>query len=149
MSYTERLFVPLSWWLLALAFVASLWLAVAVALPGPAVWALTAVFVLVAGALLLGYGRVRIAVGTDGVRVGRALLDWGACGPVEALDDGATKRLRGVEADARAYLVLRPYLSRAVRLQVDDPADPTPYWLISTRHPERLVAAVEAARPRR
>jgi hypothetical protein len=38
--------------------------------------------------------------------------------------------------------MLRPYLSRAVRVEIDDPADPAPYWLLSTRHPERLAAAL-------
>ena len=30
----------------------------------------------------------------------------------------------GVEADARAFLLTRPYLKRAVRVPVPDPADP-------------------------
>jgi hypothetical protein len=42
----------------------------------------------------------------------------------------------GRDADARAYLLLRPYLKRAVRVEITDPADPTPYWLVSTRHPK-------------
>ena len=50
-----------------------------------------------------------------------------------------------MDADARAYLLLRPYLSRAVMVPVDDPADPTPYWLVSTRRPDELVAALDAA----
>ena len=37
---------------------------------------------------------------------------------------------------------LRPYLSRAVRIGIDDPADPTPYWLVSSRRPDRLAAAL-------
>ena len=72
-----------------------------------------------------------------------------ACGPVQALDEQGTRRLRGVDADARAYLALRPYVARAVRVQVEDPADSTPYWLVSSRRPERLVAALEEARPAR
>jgi len=50
-----------------------------------------------------------------------------------------------VDADARAFLLLRPYLRRAVMVPVQDPADPTPYWLVSTRQPERLVRALVAA----
>jgi hypothetical protein len=29
-----------------------------------------------------------------------------------------------------------------VRIEVLDPDDPTPYWVVSTRHPERLIAAL-------
>ena len=60
------------------------------------------------------------------------------------LDADATRRLAGVEADARAYLLLRPYLKRAVRVEITDPADPAPYWLVSTRHPDELAAALDA-----
>ena len=37
-------------------------------------------------------------------------------------------------------------LLACVRVPLTDPADPTPYWLVSTRHPARLVAALDAAR---
>ena len=47
----------------------------------------------------------------------------------------------GVDADARAFLLLRPYLKRAVQVEIADPADPTPYWLVRTRHPDELAAA--------
>jgi hypothetical protein len=29
-----------------------------------------------------------------------------------------------------------------VLLILDDPDDPTPYWLVSCRHPERVLAAL-------
>ena len=32
-----------------------------------------------------------------------------------------------------------PYLKRAVQVEITDPADPAPYWLISTRHPDELA----------
>ncbi len=52
--------------------------------------------------------------------------------------------MHGVDADARAFLVTRPYLKRSVLVPVLDPDDRTPYWLISTRHPDRLAAALGA-----
>ena len=52
--------------------------------------------------------------------------------------------LPGQDADARAFLVLRPYLKRAVKVAIEDPGDPAPYWLIATRDPERLAAAITA-----
>ena len=55
---------------------------------------------------------------------------------------GMLVTLAGLEADARAYLLLRPYLKRAVRINVRDDRDPAPYWLVSTRDPDRLAAAV-------
>jgi hypothetical protein len=31
-----------------------------------------------------------------------------------------------------------------VRVNLDDPNDPTPYWLVSTRQPNRLAEALRA-----
>ena len=51
----------------------------------------------------------------------------------------------GRDADARAYLLLRPYLKRGVRIDLTDPSDPAPYWLISSRRPDGLAAALAKA----
>ena len=143
-DYSERLSVPLRWWVQGTMLVASLWLAVVVALPEPAAWAVTGVAMAVLASLLLSYGAARVSVGQGDLRVGRARIDGRHLGAATPLDPEATRRLAGVEADARAYLLLRPYLKRAVRVDVTDPADPTPYWLVSTRHPDQLAGAVAA-----
>ena len=54
----------------------------------------------------------------------------------EPLDPRASRRVVGVEADARAFLLIRPYLKESVRVWLDDPEDPTPYWVVSTRQPQ-------------
>jgi hypothetical protein len=53
---------------------------------------------------------------------------------------------RGVDLDARAFLRLRGWVDPVVRVDITDPEDPTPYWLVSTRRPEELIAALESAR---
>ena len=149
--YAERLTVPLRWWVQGTMLVASLWLALVVAVPEPVAWAVTAVALTVTAVFLLGYGNARIVVAPapDGegaeLRAGRARIDVRHLGAAMALGAEATRRTAGVDADARAHLVLRPYLKRSVRVELHDPADPTPYWLLSTRHPQQLVAALEAA----
>lgn len=42
-------------------------------------------------------------------------------------------------------MLLRGYIPTAVRVEVTDPEDPTPYLYLSTRQPERLVAALRSA----
>jgi hypothetical protein len=143
--YDERLAVPLRWWVQGVMLVASLWLALVVAVPGPAAWLCSAVALVLLTALLLSYGSARVSVDAGWFRAGRARIEAVHLGAVAALDAEETRRLAGPEADARAYLLLRPYLKRAVRVEILDPADPAPYWLVSTRHPGRLVAALEAA----
>ena len=44
-------------------------------------------------------------------------------------------------------MLLRSYIPTALRVEVTDPADPTPYLYLSTREPEGLAAALEEARP--
>ena len=141
-SYDERLGVPLRWWALATMFVASVLLAFLVALP--AAVAFGAIGLVVAGvvALFVGYGAAEVAVRDGEFVAGSARIPVGFLAEPTALDSDATKRLLGVEADARAYLLVRPSLRRAVRVTVVDPADPTPYWLVSTRHPDELASAL-------
>lgn len=38
-------------------------------------------------------------------------------------------------------------MATAVRVEVLDPEDPTPYWVVSTRRPMELAASLEAIRP--
>ena len=40
--------------------------------------------------------------------------------------------------------LVRPYVRRGVLVRVTDPDDPTPYWLVSSRHPRTLAAALAA-----
>lgn len=145
-DYTERLFVPLRWWVQTTMLLASLWLAFVVATP---LWVANlavgglAVVVLV---LLLLLGGVRVGVDDGHLLAGPARIPVHLLGEAEALDAAGTRRVHGVDADARAFLLTRPYLKRSVRVAVLDPEDPAPYWLVSTRHPDRLVAALDAAR---
>lgn len=53
----------------------------------------------------------------------------------------------GPRADARAYLAHRGWIRTAIQVEVRDDADPTPYWLISTRRADELAAALTSIRP--
>jgi hypothetical protein len=141
-TYEERLSAPLAWWLIGLGFVVTVWWIFVLATPQWAAW-LAAVVALAAVATLLGgYGSARLAVGAGELRAGRAHIPLALCGRVETLDPEQTHRASGADADARAYLLLRPYLKRAVRVEITDPADPAPYWLLSTRRPDELAGVL-------
>jgi hypothetical protein len=145
LAYAERLRVPLRWWVQGAMLVATLWLALVVAVPGPTSWIVTAVALGLLAMALRSYGGAVVVV-RDGVfRAGRAHIEVAHLGEATVLDPDQARRAAGVDADARAFLVLRPYLKRAVKVVIADPADPTPYWLVSTRHPERLAEALTRA----
>jgi len=144
-GYDERLGVPLRWWALATMFLASVLLAFLVALPAGVAFGSVAFMVLAVVALFLSYGAARVTVQDGEFVAGSARIPVSFLASPVALDAEEARRAMGVEADARAFLVIRPYLKRAVRVDVVDPADPTPYWLVSTRHPRRLAAALTEA----
>jgi Protein of unknown function (DUF3093) len=144
MLFHERLTVPAVWWLLAGLFALSVLLAVGAYL-GP-IWAVgTTVATLLVAAAIFASASIVISVDPDQIRVGRATIEHHYIAGCRALDAEETRRRGGVEADARAHLVLRPYVKTAVEIILDDPDDPVPYWLVSTRHPQRLAAAMQEA----
>jgi len=144
MLFRERLTVPLTWWVLAGLLALSVLLAVGAYL-GP-VWGVgTFITTLLIAAAIFGSASLVISVDAKETRVGRASIEHVYVADSRALDAEQTRRRAGVEADARAHLVLRPYIKTAVEITLDDPDDPVPYWLVSTRHPHRLAAAMQQA----
>jgi Protein of unknown function (DUF3093) len=139
-GYRETLWAPLSWWLGGLVFTVAVWWAFLVATSAALAWSAAAV---TGGSVVvwLGrYGGLRLIVDSEGLRAGRATLPWRYVGAAAACDAAQTRHLLGTGADARAYLMVRPYIPGAVRVAVDDDRDPAPYWLISTRRPGVVAA---------
>lgn len=143
-TFSERLWPGPLGWAAVLAFAAVL----AVTMAPVRTW-----LAVVAGLTSLGLG-VLAAVATsarvqvkDGIlAAGRARIPVELLGPGEVLDRDGVRIALGPGSDARDYVVLRSWLRRAVSVTVVDPADPTPRWLISSRRPEAMLAALDAAR---
>lgn len=83
------------------------------------------------------------APGALRLRAGRAVIPVEAFGPGEALDAGELREAMGPGADARAWVCHRAWIRSAVRLPVADERDTTPYWLVCTRRPRQLLAALD------
>jgi len=133
------------WWAVTTMRRESMLLAMLVPLPAPLAFGIAAGMAALLGLGLVGYGGVRVSL-VDGVfSAGRARIPVTFLREPEPLDGPETRRAAGVEADARAYLLLRPYVATSVRVRLTDPADPAPYWLVSTRHPTLLVDELSAA----
>ena len=144
MLFRERLSVPVLWWVLAVGFALSLLLAFGLYL-GPA-WGIgAAAACLTIAVWLFVRAAVLIRVEPEVLWIGRAQIDHRYIAGCRALDAEATRLRGGVGADARAHLVLRPYVATAVEITLADPADPVPYWLVSSRRPDELAAAISVA----
>jgi hypothetical protein len=145
-GYAERLTVP--WWswpatLGGAAFLAAELAIGALALRHPLTFVIACAL---AAAGLLALGRIRIRLGDEReLHVDDAHLPLDAIAGVEVLDAQRRRDLLGLDADPLAFVIQRPWISGGVRIDLDDPADPTPYWFVSSRHPERLAAALLAA----
>ncbi|MBM0279125.1 DUF3093 domain-containing protein [Micromonospora tarensis] len=145
-GYTERLDLP--WWLWLAGLVAAALLAVEIWMgaSGVRAWLPFAVLLPLAAAGLWWLGRIRVGV-TDGeLRVDDARLPVRFVADVVPLDAAGRREVLGVGADPLAFVVQRPWIGGAVQVVLDDPADPTPFWVVSTRHPVELAEAVLAAR---
>lgn len=145
LRYQERLWAPV--WMWVVAALLTLTVGVAYGVPLGPRWGALAFAIVGAGlAWLLTGSATRIRISRAGLAAGRALLPPTAIGDATPLDPEAAEALRGPKADARAYLVLRGWVRTAVRVEVADPADPAPYWYVSTRRPEELAAALAEVR---
>src|SRR4029453_13703704 len=107
MLFRERLTVPAVWWLLAGLFALSVLLAVGAYL-GP-VWAVgTTLAALLVDAALFASASIVLRVDTDQICAGRESIEPRYIAGCRALNTEETRRRTGVEADARAHMVLRP-----------------------------------------
>lgn len=141
-DYRERQTAPPTWWFGAVIFgLVCGWLMLVAT-----TWAIAIVTTVVAALLgCLGvwrYGSILLRVDDGDLHVGRAKLVVRYRGEVERLDRAAYRHRLGPGADVRGWLATRPWFDRGVLVHVDDPADPTPYWLVGTRHPELLARAL-------
>ena len=144
MLFRERLTVPIMWWVLAGLFALSVLLAVGAYL-GP-VWGIgTALATMMVAAAIFVSAAVVISIDAREIRIGRATIEHAYISASQALTAEQARQRAGVNADARAHLVLRPYVRTAVEITLGDPQDPVPYWLVSTRRPQQLAAALREA----
>jgi len=134
-------------WVLLFAGIGSLAVAYGAALGAAAGWWLFLLgFSL--GALGLYLSGIRLRVDDEGFTVGVARLPAEFIGKVAALSPDDTDQLSGPQRDPGAFHVVRNSRSRrAVIVEVTDPRDPHPYWLITSRAPDRLARALVTIRP--
>ncbi len=143
--YEERLTAPRSWWLVCFLVgvsMALIFLPFGTLPPLGGLVGGTAVAAVVASS----YGSVRIRVVGDSLIAGEAKIPVAALGEAHVLDAEEARAWRTFKADPRAFMLLRAYVPTALRVEVTDPSDPTPYVYLSTRQPERLAAALDAVR---
>jgi hypothetical protein len=151
--YSERLWVPWWWWPPALAVAALIALEVNQGVRTLPDWVPFAVLLPVAGAVLVWFSKteVRVVGGGAGGPAAEAELWVGAAHlPVSVISRSAEvprsakSAALGRQLDPAAFVVHRAWVGPMVLVVLDDPDDPTPYWLVSSRHPNRVLSALRS-----
>ena len=144
--YRERLRVPWWWWPPGLALAGLIALEVNQGVQALPNWVPFAVLLPVAAVVLMWFGKTEVSVvaGAEGaeLRVGAAHLPANVVSRSAEVPRSAKSAALGRQLDPAAYVVHRAWVGPMVLVVLDDPDDPTPYWLVSCRHPDRVLAAL-------
>lgn len=143
-AYRERLW-PTPWIYIAplLLVPASILVLAPVSMPAGIVTGIV-LYAACIGTLTLTSPTVEVADGM--LRAGRAQIPLDQTGDAVAAYDAQARVEKGTGLDARAFLVIRGWIDPVVRIPVEDPADPVPYWLVSSRRANELAAAINGSR---
>jgi hypothetical protein len=76
----------------------------------------------------------------DVLRIDKANIDLKYIGNVTVLDKNAMRLLRTRDADPAAYLAIKFWEPRGLRIDLNDSRDKTPYWLVTSKRGEEIAA---------
>jgi hypothetical protein len=160
-SYDERLYSP--WWWYPAGLGVAVLLGAEFALAFTAWWAWLPTIALVVICLLVVWriSAGRITVTPNALTAGDRTIDLGFIQSAIGLTSGELRRLVGRHSDPRAFTFIRSWIGPGVQFVLaprasapsdfassdsapSDSRDDVPYWVVSTRHPERLLAVLEA-----
>ncbi len=143
--YRESLRTPWWWYVVGIGVAGLLAAEFHIAGLGVTDWVPYVVLLPLAAVIVWSLGRGRVEVSAGELRVRGAHLPLQYVSGSVALDERTLRRVIGREGDPAAFVSIRPWIGPGVQVWVDDAEDPTPYWVVSSRHPDRLVAALRTA----
>lgn len=142
--YSERQWVPWYWWILGALFVALI--GGEMGLNRPSIWiyisALITAILTFGSLFLLSSTRITVEEDSDSIRwlvTGNAQLPHTAVSRSMAVPATAKRNALGHQLDPAAFVVSHGWVPEMAMFVLDDPEDPTPYWLISTKNPDKLL----------
>jgi hypothetical protein len=145
--YRERLWVPWWWWPPAFALATLIAVEVNLGVRALPDWLPFVTLFIVAIGTLLWMGRVEVRVTADDdgavqLWAGDAHLPVTVVARSAEIAPSAKSAALGRQLDPAAYVLHRAWVGPMILLVLDDPDDPTPYWMVSCRHPERVLSAL-------
>jgi len=143
-TYRERIFPGISAFLSTILIIPA---ALIVFLPiSVAIGIVVAILLYLVVLCFLLFSSPLVEVSNGTLHAGPASLPVSVVRTAEAFTGEEATAERGRRLDARAWLMIRGWATGVVKVDLDDPNDPTPYWLVSSRRPNELADAINAAR---
>jgi hypothetical protein len=94
-------------------------------------------------AYLYSISTLPISVEKDSFSVGRATIERKYLGDFKALTEEEFGYLRGPGINPGAFHAFRFWIKSGLKVEIKDSRDPTPYWLVSSKSPEKLCEALQ------
>ncbi len=148
------MWIPVWWWIVGAAIAALVGYELHLAFRSVPEWVLMVALQPVSIAVGLWLSRWRVTVteepGPDGAArrelhiPGRAHLPLQVVARSVVVPASAKRSAMGRQLDPAAFVFQRPWVGPLALIVLDDPDDPTPYWLVSSRNPQRLLDALGA-----
>lgn len=135
-QYKERVLPRWSSFLPVLGVFPALWLTFLPIKESAGFWSGISATVLIILAMIAK--SAQIVVTESLLKVANASIDRAHISNVVVIPKGEGFAARGRDLDPRAWIHFQGSVPTLVRVELNDPADPTPYWLFSTRKPDEI-----------
>lgn len=140
--------MPWWWWPIGLGLSAVLAFEITMGIRTLPPWLPYLVCGAVAVGVLLWLSRVEVRVVGNGADAelwaGEAHLPAEVVTRAAAVPRSAKSAALGRQLDPAAFVLHRNWVGPMALVVLDDPDDPTPYWLVSCRNPEKVLAALRS-----
>lgn len=141
MTFQERLWPSTGFFLATLLIIPAMTVLFMPFSFGNGIYVGIGLYILIAVIFMLGAPKVTVT--QTHLHAGRGKIERKFLGEAIALDRIAYRQAIGRKLDARAFLAMNGWVKTGVKVTVTDPADNTPYWIISTRKPQQLVESLK------
>ena len=144
MSYYRERMAPSWWMILSAGLLMPITFLVLVPL-NPGVGLIMGAFFWVSSVWAMWVFSPNVILKNRQLRAGRATLELEFVKSVEVYRGAEARHQKGAGAHGLTWFCIRPWIDPVVKIKLKDPKDPTPYWIVSSRKPERLSLGILAS----
>lgn len=100
---------------------------------------ITAVILIISTIYFYHATSLTLELNSERLRAGKANIEVKYLKKAEVLSKEDMSFHRGAGINPQAYLALRFWIKKGLKVEIADLRDPTPFWLISSKYPERFL----------